>query len=234
MLIKNKTSFVKGMMMSAVFVVVLVAMFLPLFDNENAFRAADKLFNTISKGSTYYVPLLKEMAVLDTDSRLNGVIKIQDAHRGDVATVLTQAGAEVGDATEGLEISVSFDTLFKAVLSDVDDMFHNRGGAVADRYGLPEKRVLHAWWNGLRGMEKALSAKKRFDEAKVISEVLDRGVAVGYNYYGVAPQQAADRWGILTFALVFYVAYTLWWGFAVFFLFEGFGLQLTAGKKKEV
>jgi hypothetical protein len=30
------------------------------------------------------------------------------------------------------------------------------------------------------------------------------------------------------------VVYTLWWGFAVFYLFEGVGLQLTAGKKKEV
>jgi hypothetical protein len=30
------------------------------------------------------------------------------------------------------------------------------------------------------------------------------------------------------------VVYTMWWGFAIFFLFEGFGLEMKAGKKKEM
>jgi hypothetical protein len=34
---------------------------------------------------------------------------------------------------------------------------------------------------------------------------------------------------------VFYVVYTLWWGFAIFFIFEGIGLSMTKAKvKKEV
>lgn len=234
MLIKNKTSFAKGMVMTAVFVAVLVVMFLPVFEGENAFRAADKLFNTISKGSTYYVPLLKEVVAPHKENQLDGVIKIQKEARDDVRTVLSKIGAEVTDDPDGLHVKLGFSTLFDAVLADVDDMFHNRGEAVSTRYGLPERQVLYAWWNGLRSVEKTLSAQKRFAEAKVMGEVLDRGVAVGYNYYEVEPQQAADRWGILTFSLVFYVVYTLWWGFAIYFLFEGFGLQLTAGKKKEV
>ncbi len=39
---------------------------------------------------------------------------------------------------------------------------------------------------------------------------------------------------MLTFSLVFYVIYTLWFGIAVLFLFEGFGLEMKKGARKEV
>jgi hypothetical protein len=39
----------------------------------------------------------------------------------------------------------------------------------------------------------------------------------------------------MTGLLLFYVMYTMWWGFAIFFLFEGFGLTMKKSKiKKEV
>jgi hypothetical protein len=39
----------------------------------------------------------------------------------------------------------------------------------------------------------------------------------------------------MTFLLVFYVAYTMWWGFAIFYIFEGIGLSMKKAKvKKEV
>ena len=234
MLIKNPKSFVKGTVMAAVFFVILVLMFLPIFNGDNAFRAADKLFNTISKGSTYYIPMLKTLTAGSGDGRIDGVLKLQEGTKAEVSTVFAGVGADISDDNDGLRVSIGLAKLFSAVLEDADDMFHNRGEAVRERYGLEEKAVLYAWWNGLKGVERRLNTEKRFQEAKIVAEVLDRGVAVGYNYYKVAPQKATDRWFILTFALVFYVFYTLWWGFSIFFLFEGIGLQLTAGKKKEV
>jgi hypothetical protein len=35
-----------------------------------------------------------------------------------------------------------------------------------------------------------------------------------------------DRLGVVVFSLVFYVIYTLWYGFAIMFIFEGWGMQL--------
>ena len=67
-----------------------------------------------------------------------------------------------------------------------------------------------------------------------MSEVIKKGVEVAFNFYGIEPQSVVSKAGILSFALVFYVIYTLWWGVAIFFLFEGFGLQMKAGAKKEV
>jgi hypothetical protein len=231
-MIKNTKSFVKGVFMSIVFVVILALLFIPIYNGGNAFRAADKLFNTISKGSTYYIPMLKQNVEQHKDGAFDGIIKVEK-QLDDVRKVLKAAGADVTADGGNLKIKVGLGMLYDAALRDSDDMFHNRGKSVRDRYGLPEKQVLFAWWNAFKGLEKALSAEKRFSEAAYIGEVLSRGVAVGYNYYKVTPKRASDRWLILTSALIFYVIYTLWWGFAVYFLFEGLGFQLTAGHKKE-
>ncbi|HSO71539.1 MAG TPA: hypothetical protein VLR91_02700, partial [Thermodesulfobacteriota bacterium] len=62
-----------------------------------------------------------------------------------------------------------------------------------------------------------------------------KGLEPSYNFYKVESQRVADRFGIMTFLLVFYVFYTLWWGYAIFYLFEGFGLTMKKAKvKKEV
>ena len=47
-----------------------------------------------------------------------------------------------------------------------------------------------------------------------------------YNYYGVVPQNIMDKWGIVVFSLVFYVIYTMWYGYSILFMFEGWGLKL--------
>ena len=62
MLVKDKGSFIKGVLLAITFLIVLLIMFLPYFgEGENALRAADRLFNSIAKGSTNYFPdLLKK------------------------------------------------------------------------------------------------------------------------------------------------------------------------------
>jgi hypothetical protein len=45
----------------------------------------------------------------------------------------------------------------------------------------------------------------------------------------------SDRWGLMSLMLVFYVLYTLWWGYAILYLFAGLGLSMKKAKvKKEV
>ena len=53
-----------------------------------------------------------------------------------------------------------------------------------------------------------------------------KAVECSYNYYRVEPQGIGDRWGTVVFSLIFYVVYTLWYGFAILFMFEGWGLKL--------
>src|SRR4030067_840043 len=50
-----------GTIMAIVFIVILTVMFIPIFGGKNAFEAADNFFNSIAKGSTYFLPgLMKD------------------------------------------------------------------------------------------------------------------------------------------------------------------------------
>jgi len=55
---------------------------------------------------------------------------------------------------------------------------------------------------------------------------LKKVVETSYNYYTIEPQKITDKMGIVIFSLVFYVVYTLWYGFSILFMFEGWGLRL--------
>jgi len=41
-----------------------------------------------------------------------------------------------------------------------------------------------------------------------------------------------DHIVLMTFLLVFYVVYTMWWGFSIFYVFEGLGLSMKRPKQR--
>ena len=75
-------------------------------------------------------------------------------------------------------------------------------------------------------MDKDLKRQKMFEEAKVVTSLKKKAVETSYNYYKIEPQKISDRLWVVVFSLVFYVVYTMWYGFSIMFLFEGWGLQL--------
>ena len=97
---------------------------------------------------------------------------------------------------------------------------------VSDKYGIPEKQALYNWWEALKGLDLALKKQKKFVAAKVVDLIQKKAVETAYNYYGIAPQKITDRFGVVIFSLIFYVVYTLWYGFAIMYMFEGLGLRL--------
>lgn len=234
-MIRNKKAFNLGLVLTVSFFVVLWIMFLPYFGGENAFHAADRLFNTISKGSSYYIPNLMEKTKEWDGKTFDVEIAVSpDKLRDNVAKIVMTNGAMVAQDGQALKVQGDLGSIMKAALKDSDIMYHNRGEEIRSRYGIPEKEALFAWWNALKAMDKAFKEQKKFTESKAVAEVIARGVEVGYNYYGIAPEKASSRAGILAFALVFYVIYTLWWGFAIMYLCDGIGLEMKKGAKKEV
>ena len=125
-------------------------------------------------------------------------------------------------------------TIHPLTLEDADAMFHNREDEVAAKYGLPGKAVLSTWWNLFKEAGSDLTRQKRFDEVAFLEEANKKAIEVGYNFYQIDPMHASSNAGILTLALIFYVLYTLWWGFAIFYIFEGVGMKMKAGAKKEI
>jgi hypothetical protein len=242
MLIKDKGHFVKGLLLTISFLAVLAIMFMPLFgvsprtnQPQNAMEAADDLFNAISKGSTHYIPDLQKKSKAFEGTSISLTMKLKSNELAqNTAKVLTASGARV--TGEGVQLKVEGDLgkIIAGALKDSDDLFFNRDAELQARHGFSGREAIFAWWNAFKEFDKDFKRQGKFREAAFVSEVTKKALEVSFNFAGIEPQSVLSKAGILTFALVFYVVYTLWWGIAIFFLFEGFGLQMTAGAKKEV
>jgi hypothetical protein len=235
MLVVNKREFTKGILLAISFLIVLFIMFMPLFGGENALRAADRLFNSISKGSTNYIADLEKKNKAFEATPVAVSIKFQRPEVLQQATkLMSSAGVQATVQGDTMKIDGKLGVLTGAAIKDSEAMFNNRDSELQTRYGFSGRHALYTWWTIFKRMDVELKKQGKFKEAAFIDTVVKRGVEVGYNYFGIEPQSARSKAGILTFSLIFYVIYTLWWGIAVLFIFEGVGLEMKAGAKKEM
>jgi hypothetical protein len=153
---------------------------------------------------------------------------------------MVNPGAKVEVNGAQLKIEGDLGLVLKAALEDSDFMFNNEGDKIKAKYaeamGTDDiKQIYRQWNNVLPKIDKAFKKEKMIEEAKIVSDVTKKAVEASYNFYGVNPKKVKDEAFLMTFLLVFYVAYTMWWGFAIFFIFEGIGLNMSKAKvKKEV
>ncbi|MBU4389440.1 MAG: hypothetical protein KKB23_07895, partial [Proteobacteria bacterium] len=59
-MIANKKEFYGGFVLFIAFFVVLFIIFSPVFNGQNGLDYLDSLYNSISKGSAYYIPKVQE------------------------------------------------------------------------------------------------------------------------------------------------------------------------------
>jgi len=226
-MITNQKKFYSGAILLLGFVVVLIVIFMPVFGGQNGLSYLDSLYNTISKGSAYYIPRLKGEAGEFSGRSITLTLNLADERQaGEIRPLFEKGGAGVEVSGKVLKISGDLAAIIANALADADDMFANNGGKVAGKYGYNEKRVLYNWWLALNAADRDLKKQKKFYEAKFLANVQQKAVECAYNYYQIEPQRISDKYGLVIFSLVFYVAYTLWYGFAIMNLFEGLGLRL--------
>jgi hypothetical protein len=123
--------------------------------------------------------------------------------------------------------------LLQSALKDADLMYNNNGQVLKDRYGMDEKKALKYWWQALSKIEKQMKKDKNVAMAKVVSEVNKKAIEPGYNFYQIDANKVIDHAGMMSGLLVFYVFYTMWWGYAIFYLFDGIGLTMKKAKVKK-
>jgi hypothetical protein len=226
-MIANKKEFFGGAGMMAVFIVVLIIIFMPIFDGQNGLNYLDSLYNTISKGSAYYIPKVREATDEFSGKSVSVTLTMAEEERANhTAPLFMKGGALVNVSGAELKVSGDLGNILANCLADADLMYHNDGEKLSAKYGYEEKRVLLNWWIALHHMEKDLKDQKKFKEAKVVALVIKKAAELSYNYYKIEPQGIGDKIGIVIFSLVFYVIYTLWYGFAIMFMFEGWGMRL--------
>lgn len=238
MAMTNKKALSIGAFLALTFFGILVLIFSPVFgEGKNGLMFADDMFNRLAKGSSYFIP-----EVMKKNEKFKGksfavVIKLDKSEQMNFGAVklLTGAGAEVENASPELRISGDLGAMLSKVLQDADDMYKNEGERVFKRHGIDEKEVMTSWWNVLKSMDKEFKKQGKIEEAKIVSDVMKKAVEPAYNFYRIEGQKVTEKAGLMTGLLVFYVFYTMWWGFAIFYLFEGMGLTMKKAKvKKEV
>lgn len=238
MLIRNKALFNKGLLLMATFLCVFTSLFLPIWGGHgNGLDAADSMFNRLSKGSSYFIPGVKEDVLKLEGKSVTVTAKIKDAALAPRAVEnLVKAGATAEFKNGAITYSGDLGKILTAALGDADDMFNDRGQAVLDRYAVSEKdaekTIIKAWWAVLDPSIKELQKQKLIQEAKVVNQVNKRGLEPGYNFYGIKSEKVLDNVLPLVGLLAFYVLYTMWYGYAIFDMFAGIGLGMTKPKTK--
>ncbi len=227
-MIHDSKQFALGTALMVVFFAGLAALFAPLFANGgNALDYLDGVFNSISKASAYYIPGSIERAKKLEGSSITVKVAGKGAEQArEMEKLFTSAGATV--AVDGTKLTVGGDLgrILAAAIADADSMFKNDGASVTARYGLDGRKVLFAWHTALGEAMKDLNRQAKFAEASAVRDSVTKSIEPAYNYFGVTAVPMKDMIGIAVVALVGYVVYTVWYGFAIMFLFEGLGLNL--------
>ncbi len=226
-MIAHKREFYGGVGLMAIFIVVLIFIFMPIYKGQNGLDYLDALYNSISKGSAYYIPKLNKEAKEFHGHSVNvNLAMASNEQAKQASTLFEKSGAMAKVSGSTIQVAGDLGKILQNSLVDADLMYLNDGQKVSSKYGYDEKRVLFNWWNAFKVMDKDLKKQKLFKAAKIVTTIKKKAVEPSYNYYKIDPQRITDRLGIVIFSLVFYVVYTLWYGFAIMFMFEGWGMRL--------
>ena len=224
----QKAMLIKGSVLMASFTAVFILIFMPLFSGgKNGLEYLDNLYNSISKGSAYYIPELKEAAAPLSGSQVSMTLEMTGTDAAAQALPLLRASGVTAEQ-DGTKLRIGGDLgkLLDNCLEDADLMYNNKGEQIREKYGMDERRALYTWWTLTKLMDKELKNQKLFKAAKVVTTVSKKGVETSYNFYKIEPRKISEKLGVVVFSLAFYVVYTVWYGFAIMFLFEGLGLRL--------
>jgi len=225
----RKSKLAIGVALLVSFIIVLVIFFMPVFAGQNGLNYLDNLYNSISKGSAYYIPKVQHLVEDHGGKDVTLDLKMADAGTATaVESIFEKAG--ITAAMEGNNLMVNGDLaeIFSLCLADADDAYHNRDEALEAKYGVGARKVMYGWWAALAAIEKDLKRQKLFASADLAHSVQAKTVECAYNYHGIEPQNIKDRWSIVLFSLIFYVIYTVWYGYAIMYIFEGLGFDLAA------
>jgi len=245
-----------GVLLAISFIVVLVLIFSPIFpktaegEPQNGLQWADEMFNSLAKGSSYFIPKVTKSNEKFMGNMFAVTLKMGKAEDkpGDgekraersAQLFIVNEGARVEVNGAELKIEGDLGKVLAAALRDSETMYRNEGEKIKVLYGTvmkteDEKQMFRQWWNVLDKMNKQFVIEKKAAEAKIVSTVMKKSVEAAYNFYKVDAVKVKEKAGLMVFLLVFYVVYTMWWGFAIFFIFEGIGLSMKKAKvKKEV
>lgn len=241
MLVHAKAPFIRGCLLLISFLILFVIMLMPLMKDElgnhmTGLQYADNVFNELSKGSSYFIPGVRNSVKTVDGKSVQLSVKLKKADLAVLAgQVLEKSGATDVRVDDGkVSFSGNLGLILTSATDDADNLYNNNADAVSQKYdGEPALKVAAAWWYLLSPCIKELQKQYKIEEAQVVDNVLRRAIEPGNNFFSVPPAKVSEHLILMSAMLIFYVLYTLWYGFAIFELFEGMGLAMTKSKVKQ-
>jgi len=252
--IRNKSAFFKGFSLMVSFCIVFALIMSPLFKDQNGnpqtgLEFADEFFNKLSKNSSDYFDQVKESAAKQKGKTLAVVAPIakpDPKDEPDAAKAQAKANQDAQDIAKalqatGAQVDVKDNVL--TVKGDLGAMLDYTAAKAQFAFGLvgaeaekPENQALRKnlknIWKGYLAMIKPLQKDGKVAEAKALDNVMKKGIEPAYNFYGIVGEPVSKNIFLLAFLLAFYVVYTMWYGYGIFYMFDGIGLSMKKSKKK--
>ncbi len=233
-IVRNKKTFTMGVVMLLSFILVYVGMMSPNFGNgRNGLEYADDMFNSLSKGSAYFIEDAQKVADAQKGKTINVTVKAptpEDAVKW--GKLYTVAGANVSVKEASVTIDGDFGQILSAVVADSDFMYHNDSKSLELKYAYDGREATNNWNNSLKKIDAQLKAKSQFQQEFDLVKVQQKALEPGYNYFGVEIKKVSENKASLAFMLSFYLIYTIWYGFGLFYFFDGLGIVIAKPKKK--
>jgi len=227
--------FATGLVGLITFLVVLAVWLSPVIDHKTGLEWADELFSQLAKNSIYFMPTAVEMA-----AKFEGVIVDLGVNPrwpgGDVriAQIVRANGVSASVIGDGrVRIIGDLGLLAKTAAADADLLFKGDEQELQNKYGMSGKEVIYYWWTAFDGLIRRYIQENRPSEADFAKFMTTRVLEPSYNFAQIKPRSISDNVGIVVFLLGFYILYTLWLGFSIIFLFEGFGIGTTKSAEKK-
>ncbi|MDH4205933.1 MAG: hypothetical protein OEV45_10420 [Desulfobacteraceae bacterium] len=231
-LVVNKKEFTLGAVLTVTFFVLLFMMHTTTvisIKGKSIVHYTDEMFVSVSKGSVYFIPELVETA----DKYIGKPLDVKIKKNEKAALLFEKVNASVELKNGGLKIKGDLGEILKNVLKDADAVFKGEDRGLYDRYGYAGKDVIHQWWLSLKEIEGVYKKAKKFDEIKSLETVRVKALEPAFNFCGVEAASASQHALGISAVIVFYVIYTVWWGYAIYFLSEGVGLMMKKSKEKK-
>ncbi|AET67385.1 hypothetical protein Desor_1746 [Desulfosporosinus orientis DSM 765] len=231
--VRHKKTFAIGFIMLISFALCYIGMMSPNFGNgRNGLEFADDTFNSLSKGSAYFIGDAQKVA----DGQLGNIInlKIKAASPAEAekwAKLYSSAGAEVNVKESALTIKGDYGKILGAVVADSDFMYHNDSQSLEQKYGYDGREATYNWYASLKKMDAAFKSNSQFLEEFDLVKVQQKALEPAYNYFGVEIKKVSENKLTLVFLLSFYLLYTVWYGFGLYYLFDGLGIVVNSKKK---
>lgn len=232
-IVQNRAAFMRGAVLLGSFLILFILIMTPLFPSGvwgqkyTLLQYADAVFNQLSKGSSWFVPELRHrISELGAATVRVSLKSLPDASLAPVMEKLVdKAGGRSAIQGNGFEYSVSLKSLLSSAVDDSSMLYDNDGEKVSDHYaGVPWEKAARGWWELLSLSVHELQKQGKVSEANLVNDVVLKAVEPGYNFYGMPRAGMSGHVMMVAALLAFYLLYTLWYGFGIMEVFEGFGL----------